>query len=153
MNATEVSTSRPRVTVAAVIERDGRFLIVQEPKNQKVVFNQPAGHVEANETLIEAVVREVKEETAWDFTPEFLTGIYEWYNAKNGKTYLRTTFTGTVTNHDPNQQLYDGILDAVWMTPEELQAQRDALRSPMVLRCIEDYLAGTRFPLNLITSL
>ena len=153
MNATEVSTSRPRVTVAAVIERDGRFLIVQEPKTQKVVFNQPAGHVEANETLIEAVVREVKEETAWDFTPEFLTGIYEWYNAINGKTYLRTTFTGTVTNHDPNQQLYDGILDAVWMTPEELQAQRDALRSPMVLRCIEDYLAGTRFPLNLITSL
>jgi 8-oxo-dGTP pyrophosphatase MutT (NUDIX family) len=153
MNATEVSTSRPRVTVAAVIERDGRFLIVQEPKNQKVVFNQPAGHVEANETLIEAVVREVKEETAWDFTPEFLTGIYEWYNAKNGKTYLRTTFTGTVTNHDPKQQLFDGILDAAWMTPEELQAQRDTLRSPMVLRCIEDYLAGTRFPLNLITSL
>lgn len=148
MSPAERSKWQPRVTVAAVIERNGRFLIVQEPRDRKIVFNQPAGHLEANETLLQAVIREVKEETAWDFTPEFITGFYQWTNTTNDKTYIRTTFTGTVDNHDPDQTLYDGIISAEWKTIAELKQPGVVLRSPMVLQCIEDYLAGTRFPLT-----
>ena len=153
MNPAKAANWHPHVTVAAVVERDGRFLIVEEPRNQKIVFNQPAGHLDADETLLEAVVREVKEETAWDFKPEFLTGIYQWKNSSNGETYIRTTYTGTVDNHDPEQMLYDGIIRADWKTVDELKAPDVRLRSPMVLRCIEDYIAGTRFPLNALKSI
>ncbi|MEM7258027.1 MAG: NUDIX hydrolase [Pseudomonadota bacterium] len=150
MRADTGSTWKPSATVAAVIEQDNRFLIVEEPRDGKIVFNQPAGHLDPGESLLEAVIREVKEETAWDFTPEFVTGIYQWENIDNGKTYMRTTFTGTVDNHDPNQTLYDGILCASWKTHAELIQSADKLRSPMVLKCIEDYLAGARFPIDLL---
>ena len=146
-------TWKPSATVAAVIERNGQFLVVEEPRDQKLVFNQPAGHLEDGESLIEAVVREVKEETAWDFTPEFITGIYQWKNPDNGKTYMRTTFTGQVKNHDPDQVLFDGIISAQWKSLADLQSADTMLRSPMVTRCIEDYLAGARYPLNLLQSL
>ena len=147
------ATWKPSTTVAAVIARDDRFLVVEEPRDGKVVFNQPAGHMEDNESLIEAIIREVKEETAWDFTPEFITGIYQWKHPHHGKTYMRTTFTGTVRNHDPDQVLYDGILSAPWKTLEELKQPDVLLRSPMVVRCIEDYLDGARYPLNMLHTL
>lgn len=153
MNVDNQSTWKPSATVAAVIERNGKFLIVEEPRDGQIVLNQPAGHLDPGESLVEAVIREVKEETAWDFTPEFITGIYQWENRNNGKTYMRTTFTGSVDNHDPDQTLFDGIICANWKTLSELKATNQPLRSPMVLRCIEDYLAGARFPLGLLHHL
>jgi 8-oxo-dGTP pyrophosphatase MutT (NUDIX family) len=146
---------KPNVTVAAVIEREGRFLLVEERDGDsgRIVINQPAGHLDEGEGLIEAAVRETREETAWTFRPEALVGIYRWRSPNNGITYLRFAFCGSALGHDPEQTLDDGILHAVWRTPEELRADADRLRSPMVLRCIDDYLAGRRFPLDQIINI
>jgi len=142
----------PHVTVAAVIEVQGQFLLVEEEADNLVVFNQPAGHLDPNESLIEAAIRETLEETAWQFTPQAVVGIYQHTSALNGTTYLRVCFSGKAHGHDANRQLDTGILRAVWMTHAELRNCGN-LRSPMVLRCIEDYLAGQRFPLSMVASL
>jgi 8-oxo-dGTP pyrophosphatase MutT (NUDIX family) len=144
---------KPSVTVAAIIERDGRFLLVEEETSEGIRFNQPAGHLDPNESLIQAVVRETLEETAHDFSPTALVGMYmsRYVSARTGLevTYLRFAFTGEVgAVHDC--PLDHGILRAVWMTYDELLACRDRHRSPLVMQCADDYLAGKRAPLSLI---
>ncbi len=141
---------KPNVTVAAIIERDGRFLLVEEQTSQGLLFNQPAGHWESNETLVQAVSREVLEESAWHFTPQHLVGIYRWHSDNANVTYLRFAFTGIVTIHEPERLLDEGIVCAVWMTPDEIRDTQSRHRSPLILRCVEDYLAGKRYPLDLL---
>ena len=143
---------RPHLTVAAVVERDGRFLLVEERSSGKVVLNQPAGHVEAGETLVQAVVRETLEETGWYFEPQFVIGVYRYYSPLNGVTYLRICFGGEVAGHDEQRPLDDEILQALWMERSALEREGERLRSPMVLRCIDDYLAGRRYGLDLLTE-
>ena len=142
---------KPNVTVAAVIERDGKFLLVEEETSQGVRFNQPAGHLEADESLLTGVAREVLEESAYSFTPQHLLGIYNWHSSESDTTYLRFAFTGAITGHDANRKLDTGIIQAVWLTPDEIRPMQERHRSPLVMRCIEDYLAGKRYPLELIT--
>lgn len=144
---------KPDVTVAAVIEREGRFLLVEERVSGRVVFNQPAGHVEDGETLRDAVIRETREETAWHFEPEALIGIYLWKNGASNRSFLRIAFSGVCRERQADQPLDAGILRAVWLSREQLAAQRGRLRSPMVLRCIDDYLSGTRYPQDLLNDL
>ena len=142
---------KPNATVAAIAEKDGRFLLVEENINGKLVFNQPAGHLEQGETLIEAVKREVLEETAWEFEPKSLIGVYLYPNPNDVEiTYLRFCFYGHCTNEHKGQELDDGILRAAWLSSEEIQAERDRMRSPMVIRCIEDHLKGCCYPLELL---
>lgn len=139
--------------VAAIIEREGKFLLVEEEADGKIVLNQPAGHLDEGERLIDAVVRETLEETAWHFEPQALLGIYRWPNPAKQVTYLRFAFIGDVTRHEPERRLDHGIIRAVWMTPQEIQASRARHRSPQVERCLSDYLAGHRYPLALLTDL
>lgn len=145
---------KPNVTVAAVIERDGRYLLVEEasdnPADALPVFNQPAGHVEAGEKIQAAARREVLEETGWQFTPGAVVGTYYWTSPTNGITYLRFCFTGTVTGHDPARPLDQGILRTHWLTRTEVERLGPRLRSPLVLACIGDFEAGQSFPLHLI---
>jgi 8-oxo-dGTP pyrophosphatase MutT (NUDIX family) len=144
---------KPEITVAAVTEDDGRFLVVEERINQQLVLNQPAGHVERGETLLEAVIREAREETAWRFEPQALLGAYLWRNPRNGRATLRFAFTGTVSDHKPNQPLDLGILTTHWLTRAELVERNGRLRSPLVLRCVDDYLSGNRLPLETVARL
>ena len=144
---------KPNVTVAAVIERDGKFLLVEEETADGLMFNQPAGHLEDSESLFEGVVREVKEETAYRFTPTGLLGIYHWKHPNKDITYLRFAFVGELGAHDATQPLDSGIVRACWLSLDELRASRSRHRSPQVLQCVEDYLAGQRFPLSIITHL
>ena len=145
--------SNPEITVAAVTETDGRFLVVEERIDRRLVINQPAGHVEAGETLLEAVVREVREETAWLFTASDLVGIYLWRHPGTGRTTKRFAFSGTVTDHRDGQRLDEGIVGTHWLTRAELAGREGQLRSPLVLRCVEDYLAGRRQPLATAAAL
>lgn len=144
---------KPHVTVAAIVEQDGKFLLVEEKTADGLMFNQPAGHLEEGETIIAAVIRETQEETAYRFTPQSLLGIYHWKHPQKEPTYLRFAFIGKASEHDAEQALDDGIVRAVWMSPEEIRTNRARLRSPQVLTCIEDYLAGKQFPLTLLTHL
>lgn len=144
---------RPHITVAAVVEQDGRFLFVEERSSGRIVFNQPAGHVEHGENLLDAVVRETWEETAWRFEPKGLSGIYQWTSPENQVTYLRFCFTGSCHGHDPQQALDTGIIRTWWLTREELVARNRQHRSPLVLRCIDDYQAGKYYPLELYTDI
>ena len=137
----------PEITVAAITESSGRFLVVEERINQRLVFNQPAGHVEAGESLVTAVIREVREETAWRFEPESLIGVYLWRSPESGVTTMRFAFNGTVNDHQAAQPLDDGIVGTHWLSPADLREREQRLRSPLVMRCIEDYLGGRRQPL------
>ncbi len=143
----------PHATVAAIVEDNGKFLLVEETTDRGNRFNQPAGHLEDNETLIDAVIRETLEETAYTFKPESLLGIYHWKHEHNDTTYLRFAYIGSVSNHQPNLALDDGIIRAVWMSVDEIRSKRALMRSPQVLTCIEDYLNGKQFPLTAITHL
>lgn len=129
------------LTVAAIIENDGRFLMVEEVANGKVVINQPAGHIEPGETPEQALIRETFEETAWHVKPEQLLGTYLWSLDNATQRFLRVAFTARCESFDPLAHLDDGILRAIWMSVDEICAAAKRLRSPMVLRCIEDYLA------------
>jgi 8-oxo-dGTP pyrophosphatase MutT (NUDIX family) len=141
---------KPNVTVAAVVERDGRFLMVEEETDDGVRFNQPAGHLDQGESLVQAAAREALEETAHRFRPDFLVGIYQWPRPVGDITYLRFAFGGELVGFDPDRELDSGILRAVWMSLDELRATRERHRSPLILQCCEDYMAGRRFPLDLI---
>ena len=143
---------KPAVTVAAVIEREGRFLLVEERSAEgERVLNQPAGHWEAGETLVEASVRETLEETGCSFVPRALVGVYRWRSAAAGETYLRFAFCGDAASFDPERALDEGILRTLWLSAAELRSlARSRLRSPLVLACVEDYVAGRRYPLDLI---
>lgn len=143
---------KPNVTVAAVVEQDGRFLLVEEETSQGALFNQPAGHLDPGESLADAVVRETLEETGYTFRPTALLGVYQYRHATAGITYLRFAFAGEIAGHDPARALDEGIIRAVWMAPDEIRASRDRHRSPLVVQCIDDCLAGRRYPLSLINS-
>jgi len=143
---------KPNVTVAAIAERDGRFLLVEEETAEGVRLNQPAGHLDEGESLIAACVRETLEETAHEFAPTELVGIYQWPRPQGDLTYLRFAFAGKVGACDTARPLDTGILRVVWMTPEEMEASASRHRSPLVMRCVRDYLAGRRYPLDLIWS-
>ena len=145
-------TWRPDLTVAAIVQRDGRFLIVEERIQQASVLNQPAGHVEDRESALDAVIRETLEETAWHFVPRNLLGIYLWRNEANGRTTVRIAISGDVSHHDPDRRLDHGILRAQWLRRDELVSQGARLRSPLVLHCIDDYLAGQRYDLAALTQ-
>ncbi|HWM66667.1 MAG TPA: NUDIX hydrolase [Steroidobacteraceae bacterium] len=138
---------QPEITVAAIAETEGRFLVVEERINQRLVFNQPAGHVEHGESLLTAVAREVREETAWRFEATALIGVYLWRSPESGVTTMRFAFSGTVDDHQAAQPLDHGIIGTHWLSRADLQEREKRLRSPLVMRCIEDYLDGKRQPL------
>ncbi|MGD2119242.1 MAG: NUDIX hydrolase [Chromatiales bacterium] len=143
----------PRVTVAAVIEQDNRFLLVEENVDNRLVLNQPAGHWEFGESLLDAVRRETLEETAQLFEPQHLLGIYSWTLPGTQKTYLRFAFTGIITGTASQQQLDDEIEQTLWLTRDEIRANQTRHRSPLVWRCIEDLDTGKRYPLELLSPL
>ncbi|NVK41209.1 MAG: NUDIX hydrolase [Oceanospirillaceae bacterium] len=142
----------PHATVATIVERDGRFLLVEEISDGQRVINQPAGHVEEHETILAAAVRETLEETRWHVVPEHLVGLYTYRAPSNGVTYYRFCYTARALSEDPTARLDSDIVRAIWLTREELAARHEQLRSPLVLRCIDDYLAGRRFPLDFVVE-
>ncbi|MEO8018578.1 MAG: NUDIX hydrolase [Pseudomonadota bacterium] len=142
----------PEVTVAAIVERDNRFLIVEERSAGRLVLNQPAGHLEDRENLIDAAIRETREETAWRFRPEALVGTYLWRSPIDGRSFLRFAFCGPVDDHNPQQALDQGVVRALWMSHQQLLAQASRLRSPLVLSCLQDFLLGKRQPLDSVAS-
>lgn len=141
------------MTVAAVVERGGRFLVVEEFADGARVFNQPAGHLEPGEALLDAVVREVREETGTRFVPEAVIGIYRWVNPLNRETHVRIAFHGTIEEDEDVPELDEPIIARHWLDYEALQANRERLRSPLVLGCIDDYRRGVRYPLSLLREL
>lgn len=143
----ETGVWRPRVTVACVIERDGRFLLVEEEIHNERLVNQPAGHLEPGESLIEAAVRETREETGWQVVPTGLIGVYQWASPHSREQYVRFAFSALAETHDPGLPLDAGILRALWLEPSEIDGIRHRPRSPMVLRNIAD--ARRRAPLPL----
>lgn len=150
-----MSRWRPSVTVAAVIERGGKFLFVEEVANGRRVLNQPAGHLDPGESLVQAVVRETLEETAHRITPTALLGIYRWRYDKDKEeaiTFLRFAFLGRVDGVEAGRKLDKEIIAAVWLTPAELAARRAEHRSPLVQQCVDDCLAGRRFPLDVLSK-
>lgn len=144
---------KPRVTVAAIVEADERLLLVEESVHGRRVFNQPAGHLDPGESLVDAAVRECLEETAWTFEPEHLVGVYRWQMSGDGETYLRFVFCGRPGGHDPKRALDTEIIAAHWLTYPEILERRPILRSPLVLRGIEDYRRGQRYPLEMLHDL
>ncbi len=140
----------PHFTVATIIEDNGRFLMVEELAEGRAVFNQPAGHLEADESLIQAALRETLEETGWDVELTAVTGIYLYTAPSNGITYQRICFAAKPVRHHPDLALDHGIIGPQWLTRDELITQSKRLRSELVMQCIDDYLAGERFALSLI---
>ena len=137
-----------------------KFLLVEEhdknangsPDDTQTVLNQPAGHVELNENIIDAVIRETLEETAWQFSPEIATGIYRWQHP-NGDLYIRHCFYGEVSQQDKGRTLDEGIVSTTWLTLDEIEQQKPRHRSPLVLHCIEDFLSGQHYPLSMYHDL
>lgn len=144
---------RPCVTVATVVERDGRFLVVEEETRSGLRLNQPAGHVEAGESIVAAAARETLEESAWRVDPTALVGVYQWRSTESGATFVRFTFAATAREHEPARALDAGIVRALWLTYDDIAASTRQHRGPLVLRSVDDYRAGRRWPLGLIASL
>lgn len=146
---------KPNVTVAALIERDGRFLLVEEDTSDGLLLNNPAGHLDLGESPVQGVIRETLEETACAFEPEGFVGMFmsRFRRTRTGEdiTYLRLAFYGTASEADPALTLDEGIVRTVWMTADEIRACPERHRSPLVLECLERYLAGERYPLSLLT--
>ncbi|MEE9396632.1 MAG: NUDIX hydrolase [Methylococcales bacterium] len=142
----------PHVTVAAIIERNEKYLLVEERIDGKIVLNQPAGHLDDQENLIDAVVREVLEETAWHFLPVNVINISLWRNPESNETFLRTGFCGSLLEFAPDRELDSDIIRTVWLTHKEIIANQERLRSPLVLESISDYLEGQRFPLSILKT-
>jgi 8-oxo-dGTP pyrophosphatase MutT (NUDIX family) len=140
--------------VAAIIERDGRFLLVEEETADGLKLNNPAGHLDPGESPVQGCAREAVEETAHVFTPTALLGVYlsRYQHPATGDdiTYLRFAFCGELGEHDAARRLDHGIVRTLWLTPDEVRATAARHRSPLVLRCIEDYLAGVRYPLSVV---
>lgn len=143
-------TWAPHVTVATIVEREGRFLMVYEEADGKQVYNQPAGHLDPNETLQEAAIRETLEETGWIVKLTGVVGVNLYEAPANGITYMRTTFIAEAVSLDAGRTLDTGIIEAVWLTYDELLERRAQLRSPMTLQVIDEYRAGRRFPLAVV---
>ncbi|MDT8407144.1 MAG: NUDIX hydrolase [Methylococcales bacterium] len=142
----------PHVTVAAVIARDNRFLLVEEHTDQGIRFNQPAGHLEPDESLLAAAKREVLEETAFHFTPEAVLAVQLWRKALDAPTFLRLCFTGAATDFESERMLDDGIIAAHWLSAETILAEGFPVRSPLVQEAIRLYQSGSRYPLSLVQS-
>ena len=142
----------PHVSVATIVLRDGHLLFVEEHGQDGLVLNQPAGHLECGETLQEAAIRETQEESGWTVRLTHLVGIYQW-RTPSGQDYVRIAFAAEALSHDADQALDEGIERAVWLTPSQMREQSHRLRSPMVAALVEDFLAGTRYPLSLAQSL
>ena len=145
---------KPSVTVAAVIEQGGRYLLVEEHTSDGLRLNNPAGHLEAGESLVQAVEREALEETARCFSPSHLVGVYlARMQRGNGEvTYLRFAFAGSVGGALPGRALDAGILRTLWLTPREIEASQEYHRSPLLWRCVQDHQAGRRYPLELLCT-
>jgi len=143
----------PHMTVAAVIERDGRFLVVEEIADGARVLNQPAGHLEPGERLLDAVIREVREETRTRFLPEAIVGVYRWLNPATAETHVRIAFSGEIEDDGDDGALDEPIIACHWLDHDQLQARPEQLRSPLVLACIDDYLTGARYPLALLREM
>ena len=143
---------KPSATVAAVIERDGRFLLVEERIDERLVLNQPAGHLDPGESLVAACRREVLEETAHRFEPTALVGIYRWHYAARDVTFLRFCFRGEVLSADPSLKLDKEIVSLHWLSADELKSRKAEHRSPLVQQCVEDFLAGRSFPLEVLSK-
>lgn len=144
---------KPHVTVAAVIEQDGKFLLVEEIVEGSLVLNQPAGHIDPLESFTDAVIRETFEETGWQFTPAAITGIFYWKHPQNERQFLRVCYKGEARAPQGEVTLDTDIVRTVWHSLAELEQQASRLRSPLVLTTIQAYLAGKEFPLDLIEHL
>lgn len=144
---------QPDVTVATVVVRDGRLLMVEERAQGKLVFNQPAGHLEPDESLSEAALRETREETGWEVKLTAFIGAYQWKAEETDRHYLRFAFAAEPLSHDTARELDEGIVQALWMTPAELQQQQARHRSPLVWQVVQDYLAGRRSPLSMLQQI
>ncbi|HYM85739.1 MAG TPA: NUDIX hydrolase [Pseudoxanthomonas sp.] len=148
---------QPDVTVATVVVREGRLLMVEERAQGKLVFNQPAGHLEPDESLADAALRETREETGWEVKLTAFIGAYQWKavnpDGSGGRHYLRFAFAAEPLAHDATRALDEGIVQALWMTPAELQAEQARHRSPLVWQVVQDYLAGRRSPLSLLQQI
>ncbi|MEQ1511576.1 MAG: NUDIX hydrolase [Lysobacteraceae bacterium] len=144
---------QPDVTVATVVVADGRLLCVEERVGGRLVINQPAGHLEPDESLLEAALRETREETGWDVRLTAFLGAYQWKAPESGRHYLRFAFAAEPERHDPTRTLDEGIVQALWLTPDELHAARERHRSPLVWQVVADHLAGHRSPLSVLQHL
>jgi len=142
---------RPDVTVACIVPQQGKFLLVEENVRGELVLNQPAGHLEPDESLFDAAVRETLEEAAWSVDLTHLVGMYQWANGDGH--FLRFTFAAQPRSHDSARGLDAGIVRTLWLTRDEIAASQSRLRSPMVLRGVDDFLAGKRVPLDALTCL
>jgi 8-oxo-dGTP pyrophosphatase MutT (NUDIX family) len=147
-----VTVWKPSVTVAAVIERNGKFLLVEERIDGRLVLNQPAGHLDPGESLAAACTREVLEETAHRFQPTGLVGVYRWHYAAKDITFLRFCFRGNISGEDKGRKLDREIVKLHWLSPAELESRKADHRSPLVQRCVEDFRAGRNFPLDLLSK-
>lgn len=143
----------PHISASCVLERDGRFLLVEEFADDDIVINQPSGHVDDREYATEACIREVLEETGWHICPTHIIGIYYYFSERSETTYQRICFTGELISEEPNAKLDKVIKQVLWLTPDELLAKKAKWRSPLVMRCIDDYQKGRRYPLDIITNL
>jgi 8-oxo-dGTP pyrophosphatase MutT (NUDIX family) len=142
---------RPNVTVAAVVEKDGQYLLVEEQTSSGLLFNQPAGHLEPGESIIHGAIRETLEETGYTFVPRSVLGIYHWHSQADDTTFIRFAFSGSVSNRDPGRTLDTGIVRADWFDLDEIRKMTYCHRSPLVMKCIEDHLAGKSCPLDILT--
>ncbi len=149
----ELDHPRPTPTVATIVVRDGRFLLVEEETPAGIRINQPAGHLEAGETIMAGAVRETLEETGYRVAPTALVGIYRWQSPDSHETFIRFAFAADIVAHEADCPLDAGILRALWLSYDELAALRAKHRSPLVMRCVDDYRAGCRRPLDLVTEL
>lgn len=141
------------ITVAAIAEHNGAFLFVEERVAGELRINQPAGHLEIGENLLQAVARETLEETGRIFHPTELVGFYLWRVPGSELTYLRAAFCGDIGEHDPVRELDSGIERTLWLQRDEILARKPQWRSPLVLRCVDDYIAGRRYPLDVLVDL
>ncbi|SFU58250.1 NUDIX hydrolase [Nitrosospira multiformis] len=144
---------KPNVTVAAVVEKDGQYLLVEEQTSSGLLFNQPAGHLEPGESIIHGAIRETLEETGYTFVPRSVLGIYHWHSPAEDTTFIRFAFSGSVSDHDPGRNLDSGIVRADWFGIDEILSMTYCHRSPLLMKCIEDHLAGKGCPLDILTHL
>ncbi|HET6806034.1 MAG TPA: NUDIX hydrolase [Frateuria sp.] len=153
VTAAASSIWRPRVTVACVVARGARYLMVEEEVDGRLVYNQPAGHLDDGESLLHAAVRETLEETGWTVEVEHFLGVHQWRSTEHGESVVRFSFAARALAHDPDHPLDEGIRRALWLSRAEIAALGDRLRSPMVLLSIDAWLAGRRLPLDALSSL
>jgi 8-oxo-dGTP pyrophosphatase MutT (NUDIX family) len=145
--------SLPHATVASILFDGERFALVEELIDNRLVLNQPAGHIEPGEDPLQAAIRETLEETGLHFQPEFLVGIYSWCSANNGVCYLRFCFSGSYITDPAAKPLDDDISGVTWLNKAEIDARSSELRSPLVSRCVDDFLADQRYPLSVLRHL